>query len=64
MHWQTEQEKPALADFRAHNRLVTELKKDLADFREIFWHPTHDGQRAWAEVMIKSIEHELDQLQS
>lgn len=64
MHWQTEQEKQALADFRAHNRLVAELKKDLADFHEIFWHPTHDGQRAWAEVMIKSIEHELDQLQS
>ena len=64
MHWQTEQEKQALADFRAHNRLVSGLKKDLADFREIFWHPAFPQQKAWALQMTKSIEHELDQLQS
>jgi len=64
MFWQTEQEKQALADFRAHNRKVAELKQELADFREIFWHPAFPQQKAWALQMIKSIEHELDQLQS
>lgn len=61
-HWIDEDSKKAVADWRAENRHIAELKTDLADFREIFWHPQHDGQRAWAEMMIKSIEHELDQL--
>lgn len=64
MHWQTEQEKQALANFRATNRRIAVLQRELADFREIFWSPSFPEQRAWALQMTKSIEHELDQLQS
>ncbi len=64
MFWQAEQEKQALADFRAHNRKVAELQQELADLREISWHPAWPQQKAWTLQMIKSIEHELDQLQS
>ena len=64
MHWQTEQEKQALADFRAWRRQVAELKQDLADFREIFWLPAFPEQKTWAQHMIKSIEHELHQLEN
>lgn len=63
-HWQTEQDKQALADFRAHNRKVAELKKGLWDFQQIFWSPSFPEQKAWALQMIKSIEHELHQLES
>ena len=64
MFWHTEQEELALSDFRARNREIAELKQELADFREIFWAPVFPEQKAWALQMIKSIEHELDQLQS
>ena len=64
MFWHTEQEEQALADWRAHNRHVNELRADLADLREIFWHASDRQRKAWALQMIKSIEHELDQLQS
>jgi len=64
MFWQTEEEIQALADFRARVRKIDELQQELADFREIFWHPAFPQQKAWALQMIKSIEHELDQLQS
>lgn len=63
MFWQTEQEKQALADFRAHNREVAELEQDLWDFRMIQQNSTPEAG-SWALQMIKSIEHELDQLQS
>ena len=64
MFWHTEQEEQALAGFRAHNRHVNELRADLADLREIFWHTSDRQRKTWALQMIKSIEHELDQLQS
>ena len=64
MFWQTEQEKQALADWRATNRKIRVLERELADFREIFWAPMFPEQKSWALQMIKSIEHELDQLQS
>ena len=63
MHWQTEQDKQALADFRAHNRRVSELKQDLWEFKMI--QENSDPRiRTWALQMIKSIEHELHQLES
>ena len=64
MFWQTEQEEQALADFRATNRRIRVLQRELADFREIFWSPVFPEQKSWALQMIKSIEHELDQLQA
>ena len=64
MFWQTTEEIEALAAFRADRRLREELLQELADFQEIFWHPIHPEQKAWARQMIKSIEHELDQLGS
>ena len=54
----------AVADWKAFKRHVAELEQDLADFREIFWHPQSPEQKSWALQMIKSIEHELDQLQA
>lgn len=64
MFWQTEQEKQALANFRATNRKIRVLRRELADFRSIFWQPASPEQKTWALQMIKSIENELDQLQS
>ena len=63
MHWQTEQDKQALADFRAHNRKVSELKQELWEFKQI-QHGHGDAITSWALQMIKSIEHELHQLES
>lgn len=62
MFWQTTEEIEALASFRADRRLREELTRDLADFRAIFWDPAFPEQKAWASQMIKSIEHELHQL--
>ena len=62
-HWQTEQDKQALADFRAHNRKVSKLKQDLWEFNMI--KENSDPRiRSWALQMIKSIENELHQLES
>ena len=63
MFWQTEQEEQALRDFRATNRKIAELEQDLWDFRMIQQNSTPEAG-SWALQMIKSIEHELDQLQS
>ena len=63
MHWQTEQDKQTLVDFRAHNRRVSELKRDLWEFKMI----QENGDpiiRSWALQMIKSVEHELHQIES
>lgn len=57
-----EQTQKAVAQHKRERRYIAELNQDLADFRDIFWHPQHDGQRAWAEQMIKSIEHELAEI--
>lgn len=54
--------KKAVLQHKREQRYIAELNRDLADFRDIFWAPTHDGQRAWAEQMIKSIEHELAEI--
>jgi len=62
-HWQTDEEKQALADWRAHNRKVSELKQELWDFNIIKEH-SDPNARSWVLQMIKSIEHELHQLQS
>ncbi len=62
MFWQTTEEKEALATFRADRKLREELTQDLADFLVIYWHPTHPEQKVWAGHMIKSIEHELSEL--
>ncbi|MBT5286047.1 MAG: hypothetical protein HOL29_08795 [Euryarchaeota archaeon] len=63
MFWQTTQETQALAAFRADRRHREELLADLSDFREIFWHHELPETKAWALQMIKSIEHELHQLE-
>ena len=62
MHWQTEQEKQALADFRATNRRIRVLERELWEFKLIQQNSTSEAG-SWALQMIKSIEHELDQLQ-
>jgi len=63
MHWQTEQEKQALADFRATNRRIRVLERELWELKLIQQNSTPEAG-SWALQMIKSIEHELDQLQS
>jgi hypothetical protein len=63
MHWQTDEDKQALADFRAHNRKASELKQELWEFKQI-QHGHGDAVTSWALQMIKSIEHELHQLES
>lgn len=64
MHWQTEQEKQALADFRAHNRHIEALKREIRCFELVLANCTDDQQKSWALQMIKSIQHELDQLEA
>ena len=44
-------------------RMLADLRSDLVDLREIFWAPADREQKAWALQMIKSIEHDIDQLQ-
>ena len=63
MHWQTEQDKQVLADFRTHNRRVSELKQELWEFKMI--QENSDLRiRTWALQMIKSIENELHWIES
>ena len=64
LHWMPEEDKQALASIRRERRYIDELKTDLADFREIFWAPIDGGQRSWADQMIKSIEHELNEIEA
>ena len=59
-----DQTKAAVLNHKRENRYIAELKQDLADFREIFWAPIDGGQRSWAEQMIKSIEHELEEIEA
>lgn len=63
MFWHTEQEEQALADFRATNRRIRVLERELWEFRLVQQNSTPETG-SWALQMIKSIEHELDQLQS
>lgn len=62
MFWHTEQEEQALADFRATNRRIRILERELWEFKLIQQNSTPEAGN-WALQMIKSIEHELDQLQ-
>lgn len=62
LHWIPEEDKIALANIRRNRQHIEELKVELADFRDIFWSPAFPEQKTWAGQMIKSIEHELDQL--
>ena len=59
LHWVPEETKQALSALRAERRHINELRADLADLREIFWHTSEPQRKAWALQMIKSIEHEL-----
>ena len=63
MHWLTEQEKQALADFRATDRRIKALEQELWEFKLVQSHSTPEAG-SWALQMIKSIEHELDQLKA
>ena len=63
MFWQTDEEIQALADFRATNRRIRVLKRELWEFELIQQNSTPEAG-SWALQMIKSIEHELDQLRS
>ena len=60
MHWQTEEVIQALSDFRAHNRKVAQLKKELAEFKKILVNTEDPDQFDWAVMMFKSIRHELE----
>jgi len=62
MHWQTEQEKQALRNWRADMRKENQLRKELLELKQVARHTEDRKQFAWALQMIKSIEHELDQL--
>ena len=59
-----EQTKDAVLEHMRTNRYVAELKRDLEDFRELFWRPSFPEQRVWAKAMIKSCEHELEQIEA
>ena len=54
----------AVLKHKREQRYIAELKTDLADFREIFWAPAFDEQRLWAQDQIKSILHELDEIEA
>ena len=64
MHWQTEQEKQALRNWRADMRKENQLRKELLELKQLAHHTEDYKQLAWALQMIKSIEHELDQLKA
>ena len=62
MFWHSQQEIDALARFRADRRRRLELQADLADFADIFWSSNDHQTKAWAQLQIKSIKHELHEL--
>jgi len=64
MHWHTEQEEQALSNWRATMRKERQLRKELLELQQIAHRPQSQQQLAWALQMIKSVKHELDQLQS
>jgi len=64
MHWQTEEEKQTLSDWRAVMRKERQLRKELLELQQIAHNPQSQEQLAWALQMIKSVKHELHQLQS
>ena len=62
MFWQSQDELDALAKFRADRDRRLELQADLADFHDIFWSSNDQQTKAWAQLQIKSIKHELHSL--
>ena len=64
LHWMTEQDKQALATVRRERRYVAELNQDLADFRELAWFGVDQRQKDWAQMMVKSVEHELEEIEA
>ncbi len=62
MFWQSQDEIDALHRFRMDRRKRLELQTDLTDFHDIFWSSNDHNTKAWARRMIKSLEHELHQL--
>ena len=58
-----EQSREAVLAHKARNRRIAELKQDLADFDELKSSGMLDGgQLSWVDMMVKSINHELDTL--
>ena len=58
-----EQSREAVLTHKARNRRIAELKQDLADFDELKSSGMLDGgQLSWVDMMVKSINHELDTL--
>ena len=64
MFWHNEQEEKALADWRAQMRKERQLKKELLELQQVAHNPRSQEQFIWALQMIKSIKHELEELQS
>tara|TARA_Y100001937_G_scaffold125488_1_gene192400 strand:- start:1535 stop:1729 length:195 start_codon:yes stop_codon:yes gene_type:complete len=62
MFWQSKNELDALAKFRADRDRRLDLMADLADFYDIFWSSNDHQTKAWAQLQIKSIKHELNSL--
>ena len=62
---QEDQTKQAVTNWKRENRYIAELNADLADFRDLFWEPqANDELRLWAQDQIKSIVHELDEIEA
>lgn len=59
-----DQTKEAVLSYKREQRYIAELNRDLEDFRAIFWAPMFDEQRIWAQHQIKSILHELDEIEA
>lgn len=59
-----DQTKSVVLKHKREQRYIAELNRDLEDFRDIFWAPAFDEQRLWAQDQIKSIVHELDEIEA
>lgn len=59
-----DQTKATVLKYKREQRYIAELNRELDDFRTIFWSPAFDEQRLWAQDQIKSILHELDEIES
>ena len=59
-----DQTKAVVLNHKREQRYIAELNRDLEDFRDIFWAPSSDEQRLWSQDQIKSIVHELDEIEA
>ena len=64
MFWQTDEDKQALSSWRATMRKERQLRKELLELQQIAHRPQSQEQLTWALQMIRSIKHELHQLES